>query len=360
MSTITKPKLSARSKKLYVSFSINGEQIRRSLNIEDTKANRKIAETQLIPQLIIKAHSGEFFNNIKIPTVDEFSKVSFEIHKNNRKVFTQESYMRAYELHIKPLFGDMKLDKIKPSLIASWQNNLLDKLSSSRVGIIRTIFYTILDDAFRDEYITKNPISLIRGPKKEEVRLKKPFSISEINKILDFITPKMKAYFAIGFYTGMRTGEIIALKWTDIDFDKKTIDISRAIRQGVESVPKTKSSVRQIEIIDILIPYLIQHRELSKDESIYIFETPQKKPFTTSAKIGTHYWTTCLEKLNIQYRNLYQMRHTFASMMISNGEDILWVSNMLGHKNSTTTLEKYARYIKQEKRSRGDFLLAQS
>jgi len=151
--------------------------------------------------------------------------------------------MRAYELHIKPIFGDMKLDKIKPSLIASWQNNLLDKLSSSRVGIIRTIFYTILDDAFRDEYITKNPISLIRGPKKEEVRLKKPFSISEINKILDFITPKMKAYFAIGFYTGMRTGEIIALKWTDIDFDKKTIDISKAIRQGVESVLKTKSSM---------------------------------------------------------------------------------------------------------------------
>lgn len=54
------------------------------------------------------------------------------------------------------------------------------------------------------------------------------------------------------------------------------------------------------------------------------------------------------------------MRHSFASMMISNGEDILWVSSMLGHKDSTTTLEKYARYIKQEKRSRGNFLLAQN
>ena len=54
------------------------------------------------------------------------------------------------------------------------------------------------------------------------------------------------------------------------------------------------------------------------------------------------------------------MRHTFASMMISNGEDILWVSNMLGHKDSTTTLEKYAKYVKQEKRVRGSFLLAQN
>ena len=221
MSTIRKPKLSARNKKLYVSFSVDGKQIRKSLNIEDTKANRKIAETQLIPQLIIKANSGEFFNNIKIPTVDEFSKISFEIHKNDRKYLTQKSYIRSYELHIKPVFGNIKLDKIKPSVIASWQNKLLNKLSSSTVQTIKIIFYTILDDALRDEYIEKNPIALIKAPKSEEIRLKKPFSIDEINQILNFITPKMKAYFAIGFYTGMRTGEIIALKWSDIDFEKK-------------------------------------------------------------------------------------------------------------------------------------------
>jgi len=360
MTTITKPKLSARSKKLYVSFSIDGEQVRRSLNIEDTKANRKIAETQLIPQLIIKAHSGEFFNNTKIPTVDEFAKVSFEIHKNNRKHFTQKSYIRSYDLHIKPTFGKMKLNKIKPSLIASWQNNLLDKLASSTVQTIRIIFHTMFDDAMRDEFIEKNPISLIKAPKSEERRLKKPFSIEEINKILNFITPKMKAYFAIGFYTGMRTGEIIALKWSDIDLEKKTINISRAIRQGVEDTPKTKNSIREVEILDVLIPYLIEHRKLSKDSSIYVFETYNNKPFTTSDKISSHYWRPCLKEENIEYRNLYQMRHSFASMMISNGEDILWVSSMLGHKDSTTTLEKYARYIKQDKRTRGNFLLAQN
>ena len=360
MSKITKPKITARNKKLYVSFSVDGQQVRKSLNLEDTKVNRHLAEVQVIPQLIIKANSGEFFNNTKIPTVDEFSKVSFDIHKNNRKIFTQQDYKRAYELHIKPIFGNIKLDKIKPSMIASWQNNLLEKLSSSRVGIIRTIFYTILDDGFRDEYINKNPMSLIKGPIKNEVRLKKPFSIEEINKILNFIPLKMKAYFAIGFYTGMRTGEIIGLKWSDICFEKKTINISRGIRQGIISTPKTKSSIREIEIIDILLPYLLEHKKISCNDSCYIFESSKKKPFTTSDKISIHYWKPSLKELNIEYRNLYQMRHTFASMMISNGEDILWVANMLGHKDSTTTLEKYARYIKQEKRSRGKFLLTQS
>ena len=93
------------------------------------------------------------------------------------------------------------------------------------------------------------------------------------------------------------------------------------------------------------------------NNNIYVFETYQKKPFTTGDKISSHYWRPLLKKLNIEYRNLYQMRHTFASMMIGNGEDILWVSNMLGHKDSSMTLQKYARYIKHNKRERGMFLL---
>ena len=60
----------------------------------------------------------------------------------------------------------------------------------------------------------------------------------------------------------------------------------------------------------------------------------------------------------ISYRNLYQMRHTFASLMIANGEDILWVSNMLGHKDSSMTLQVYARYVKQQHRKRATFLSA--
>lgn len=360
MSNITKPKLIARNNKLYVSFSVDGVQVRRSLNLEDTKVNRKIADTQLIPQLIIKANSGEFFKNTKIPTVDEFSKVSFEIHKNNRKMFTHQSYIRVYQLHIKDTFGNMELDKIKPSLIATWQNKLLEKLASKTVQSIRIVFNTILEDALRDEHINKNPISVVKSPSGEETRIKKPFSIEEINKILDFITPKMKAYFALGFYTGMRTGELIALKWTDIDFKNKIIKVQRAIRQGVEGKPKTKNSIREVEIIDALMPYLQEHRKLSRSDANYLFETYNNQPYTTSAKIGVSYWRPCLKELGIQYRNLYQMRHTFASLMISNGEDILWVANMLGHKDSTTTLEKYARYIKQEKRSRGTFLLAQN
>ena len=74
-------------------------------------------------------------------------------------------------------------------------------------------------------------------------------------------------------------------------------------------------------------------------------------------KISITYWKKVLKKLEIPYRNLYQMRHTFASVMIVSGEDILWVSNMLEHKNSNITLSTYIKYIKNDKKRRGTFLL---
>jgi integrase len=95
---------------------------------------------------------------------------------------------------------------------------------------------------------------------------------------------------------------------------------------------------------------------LVKDKSEYVFETYFGEPFNTCDKISSHYWRPTLKNLGITYRNLYQMRHTFASLMISNGEDILWVSNMLGHKHSSMTLDMYARYIRQKNRKRATFL----
>jgi len=146
------------------------------------------------------------------------------------------------------------------------------------------------------------------------------------------------------------------IKWEDVDWDEGIIHVRRSRRQGIETLPKTKNSIREVEIIDVLMPYLQKHRELVSKKSVYIFETYLNEPFTTCDKISLWYWKPALTKAGVPYRNLYQMRHSFASLMIANGEDILWVSNMLGHKDSSMTLQKYARYIKQTRRKRASFL----
>jgi len=349
---------------LWIDFFYLSKRYRRSLELNATKANIKLAEAKIIPEIVYKLNQGVFFEieenkTNKDITVDEMAKMSFEMHKHERRELTRKGIEGYYKNRIKKQFGGRKVTSIKASEIAIWQSRLLDTLATKTVKDIRTVFNTILEDAMRDEIIDRNPFRLVKSPILTDVREKNPFSVEEIFTILENVDEKMRAFFALGFFTGMRTGELIGLKWCDIDFKEATLRVERSRREGIESLPKTKNSIREIEILDALMPYLKHHRAISRDDQIYVFETYMSKPFNTVDKISVWYWRPLLEKLNIKYRNLYQMRHTFASMMIANGEDILWVSAMLGHKDSSMTLSKYARYIKVKNKKRGVFLVAE-
>jgi integrase len=353
---MTEPKLYTRGVKLWVRFSLNGEVIKRSLNIEDSKANRKLATTQIIPQMLLKAHSGEFFENKIVPTIKEMIDISLKMNRASRKANTHNSYNYVLNKHVIPVFGNRKIDSIKASELTLWQNDLLKTLSNKAVINVRIVFNGIFQDALRDEIISKNPFSIIKAPQNIAKNENIPFSKEEVFRILDASPEKIKLFFAIGFFTGMRTGEITALKWSDIDLENKVIQVRRTRNKGVETTPKTKSSIRDVDILDVLLPYLENHLQFKTDNE-YVFLARDNVPFNSSNKISSIYWARVLKELNIPYRNLYQMRHTFASMMIASGEDILWVSSMLGHKNANITLQVYAKYIKNDKKSRGTFLL---
>ena len=358
---IKQMKLISRKGKLWITFYHQSKRYRKSLNLDDTKTNRKLAETKLIPEIAYKLSTEEFIEtNIveKVPTVDEFMQVSFEMHEVHRRVLTQEKHKYFYEKYIKPQFGKRKIDEIKPSEIATWQSRLLRTQSTKSLSIMRAVFNVMFTDALADEIITRNPLKLVKKPVNVPVRKIAPFSEDEIFILLNAIDEKVRAIFAIGFFTGMRTGEILALKWSDIDFKKRIIKVRRARRKAIESSPKTKSSIRDVEIIDVLLPYLHYHMKFKIDESEYIFTNTRQKPYTDFSGVSQSYWRPVFKGLDIEYRNPYQMRHTFASMMISNGEDILWVSKMLGHTTSAMTLTMYARYVENKNRKRGAFLTA--
>ena len=351
-----KMKIISRSNKLYLHFSYNGQMVRKSMKMEDTTKNRTILKKQIIPEIHKQLVMGEFFEKENKLTLDEFAEKSFKMNEATRRYLTNKWYRDTYRLHIQPTFGHIQLDKIKRSDLVTWQNTLTNKLAGKTVQGIRAIFMTIFQDALKDEVIDKNYLSLVKTPKIVDVIKKKPFTVDEIYQIIDNCSDKIRAYFAIGFFTGMRTGEIIALKWEEIDFDEKLIKIRHSIRAGQYTEPKTMSSIRDIEILDVLMPYLIKHREIVKHDSVFVFETYEDKPFNTSDKISSHYWKKVLIAQNIEYRNLYQMRHTFASQMLMNNESILWVAKMLGHKDSSMTLQKYARYIPSQNVERASFL----
>ncbi len=340
---------------LYIDFTFQGKRYRKPLGLEDTPKNRKIAKTQIIPEIQVRLNNGKFIENEnKVPTLDEYKLESFEMHKGTRKQSTQDDYRISYDKHISPHLGDMKLDKIKPSHIAKWQSKILESVSARRSRNIRAVLSGILQDAVRDEIILSNPVSLVKIAKVEKVDIT-PFSQDEIFTILDNAEGQFKNFFALAFFTGMRSGEMIGLRWSDINFTRGEISISQAIRMGEISSTKTVASKRTIDIIGSLVPFLLEQKKLTGDCE-YVFVNESREHIYDIKRIRDTHWKRTLKKCNIKYRPIYHTRHTFATIMLENGEDILWVSNMLGHTDATMTLSKYARYIKRDNKTRGAFL----
>lgn len=357
MQKMTQPKLYTRGKKLWIRFSLNGEVIKKSLNIEDNKVNRKLANSQIIPQLILKVNTGEFFENDtqKIPTVKEYAEISFQLHALERKKSTIYDYESSLRLHILPSFCNIKLSNIKPSDIQLWQNKLLETLKPRRVRNIRATFNTIFEDALRDEIILKNPISKVKTPKLDNVDVQS-FSLKEIKLLISKAKGELQSFVALGFFTGLRSGEMIGLKWEDVNFSRKEIYINRAIKMGIVSTPKTQNSIRTIDIIDSLLPYLQDQFKRTGKKNSYMFLNKNGQHYYDIKRIRDTKWKNLLTECNLEYRTIYQMRHSFATIMIENGEDVLWVSNMLGHLDSSITLKIYAKYKKKHEVKRAIFL----
>ncbi len=238
------------------------------------------------------------------------------------------------------------LTQIIEHYLAKWQSKLLEKLSPSRVRNIRAVLTGIFKDALIDEIIDKNPVSLISVPKIEKTKIT-PFSQEEIFKILNNSQGQNRNFFALGFFTGMRSGEMIGLKWSDIDFTRVEINISRGIRMGRISATKTIGSIRTIDIIGSLMPFLLEQKKLTGDCE-YVFVNDKKEHIYDIKRIRDTHWKKTLKKAELKYRTIYQTRHTFATVMLENGEDILWVSNMLGHVDATMTLASMQNMLNEK------------
>ena len=163
-----------------------------------------------------------------------------------------------------------------------------------------------------------------------------------------------KNILGVAFFTGMRAGEILALKWKDINFENKSITIETQRTRGYTKKPKTKSSIRTIDMISQCEVFLKEQRKLT-GLGEYIFLNTKNKIFYGSGDLQ-YKWYDVLRRLKLEKRGIHQTRHTFASNMLSNMENPLWVSQMLGHKSLVITLNTYTKYIKKDRNAKTTFL----
>ncbi|WP_066155529.1 tyrosine-type recombinase/integrase [Aliarcobacter cryaerophilus] len=324
---------------LYI--DINGK--RTSSKLQDTPTNRKLLENQY--------KNTEFYKKFNVKTkgktVLEFCREVLEEKEKKLQPTTIRSYYSLFESRIVPFFGKKYPHEITPAKIKDWYSTFKDRttLNTCVTGILIPAF----ENAIIEGYIQTTPF-IVKFPTLKSDYEMKPFTLQEIDLILTYKENPYKQFLGVAFFTGARTGEILALEWKDIDFENKTITINKTRTLGITKIPKTKSSIRVIDMLPQCEFFLREQRKIT-GLSQNVFLRASGKIFSHSGDLAKG-WHKLLKSLNLEKRSIYQTRHTFASNMLSNKEEPLWVSQMLGHKNLNITLEKYTKYLKVEKTGR--------
>ena len=334
-----------------------GNRFRFSTGMKETPSSYKEIEKNKFQ--LVEDHFQGLFQTLENKEIVIFEDVAFlalkEAEADRGKKDGTKDYENILKLDVLPFFGKLPLKDIKVKDIKAWVSEIAEQeLSQSRFNKKYYVVKRVLDYACENEYIESNPISHVkRGSKlfsKPKDKSNEYFSKEERNIILNDTcengTPKDKIDFPfintfihVALLTGARTGEIMALKLEDIDFENNTITIQRSIRKGIIAGTKT-GKTRIVPMIKTLKEVLLKW--IGTSNRVWLFpKTTIDFPYSDSRTIVDKYYKPLLSRLNLKYRVLYNTRHSFASVAVENKIPISTVSRCLGHSTTQITQKAY-------------------
>ncbi len=348
----------------YIAFNVNNKRKNRTTGLESTKRNLIVVKNELLPQIAQELQSIKYNNQCHIivshkdTILENFADNHFILHKDKVRSHVYTRDFNNYQKHILPYFKGRQLDSIKPMELEAWQNRLMSKYNPSSVKKYRSILYGIFTRALQNEIMSKNPFDNVVAPRaksgvilESKDEIVNPFTQKEIDKLISMDDDTyMPNFIKLMANSGIRPGEIIALTWNDINFEKRTININKTIVNGNIGLPKTQTSIRCIDMIQGAYEALQEQYKLTKDFE-YVFISSENKMFYSHDIINLNLRKR-LKLLDLEVRSLYQLRHSFASRLIKSGIDITWISKTLGHKSLDITLSVYTKYIKEDEEVR--------
>lgn len=378
-----------RGNKWYYSFEASSVDGKRKRIERVGGRTKKEAEAALRKALQEYENAGLHFEPSEISVADYMDYWFKNYVQVNCKYNTQCGYEAIIKNHIKPVLGVYKLKSLTPAMLQEFVNNkYLSGLSKHHLTNIISVLSGSLKYAVHPcNFIKDNPMQYVKYPKYEHSKTEinhKVITTEEFNHIIErfpmgttFHIPIM-----IGYYTGCRIGEVMALTWDDIDLDKGIIDINKIIYKRKPNwyfgSTKTESSVRKIKIGKTLIDTLKQHRKLQMENRLkygqhYIqqYEVEERDgdetlrriysfPLSVNPGVMKPIQMVCTKEngeiatpdtfkyasrvinysLGIPF-NFHSLRHTHATILIENGANIKDVQTRLGHANIETTLDTY-------------------
>lgn len=351
----------ASASTIEIDFRYQGTRCRERLKLEPTPANLKKAARHRAA-IIDAIESGSFDYQVTFPRskharkfmrgdrLDNYLRQWLVAKQPTLKASTVKTYTTIIERLIIPALGELMLAEITRSAVRNWVAGL--SCGNKRISNILTVLRGALGDAMYDELIDSNPLQGWHYRRNETPTNKgpDPFTREEQAAILAACSPQLRPLIQFAFWTGMRPSEYIALEWGDIDWLRMEISVTKSstfAAKGQFEDTKTSAGRRAIAILPPAADALQAQKAYTRlHPSGRIFLWPRsQRPFLGDADIREKLWRPAVMRSGVRYRTLYQTRHTFASMMLSAGEPLAWVSKQLGHRDVVFTARTYANWI---------------
>lgn len=337
---------------------------------------RKKDAERVIRQLQLDFANGNYgkAKDTNIKTFDDLFNLWFESYENTVKPNTAETKKIRYERVVKPLIGNANIKKITPALAQQIVNKLAAKYKSYRQYLV--ILNSPLNYAVKLSMLDVNVFKLVIFPKATDKKKYKHiesdnnfYSKDELITFLENVKGynfKYYTFFRLLAYSGMRSGECLALQWKDIDFNDQTITITKTTaynpgkKETTINTPKTKKSKRVISIDDVTLSVLKKWRLQQQKRLLkFGFNTNNSQQFLFTNPETNKYYPSHVATswLGTVYRNFPDMkkitahgfRHTHASLLFESGANIKEVQERLGHSTSKMTLDIYTHVTQNRK-----------
>ncbi len=320
--------------------SETGKRKQKWINAGKTKreAERKLSD------IMSDVHNGTY-RDIKKSTFGQFSDLWLESYaKTKTKPSTLRSYQDIIKNHLTPVFGDYLLTDISTAMLQRYVAKRLDCVKPKTVINELVPLKKMLKHAVTWDYLKVNPADYVEKPRveKEEMEILSP---AEINKFLDCVTPKYKPFFLTAVLTGMRRGELLGLQWGDIDWNHSQIHVRRSLWQKKFVTPKSKASVRRIDMSPTLALELKKHKLSSPpSDTDSVFCNPEGRPLNPDSLVKRQF-LPALRRAKIRRIRFHDLRHSNVALRTEQGQNIKYIQNQLGHASIQTTLDRYGHLI---------------
>ncbi len=313
-----------------------------------SKLSVAIAESQQLDM----SRSGEY-------TVAEWLRLWFELYaKPSIRPSTAGYYKRGIEQYTVPRIGHVRLNKLTSREIQKLYKDLLENgrtreqqrkkkpgLSGSTVRGVHTMLHSALDRAVKERLLIRNPADGCVVPKAthQEMKTLRP---EDLKAYLDAAERRSAlAMFYLELVSGIRKGELVALRWEDLDVEQRTVSVSKQATKDennhlIVARPKTENSVRLISIPQEAVELLVREHAKHPDNP-WLFPSSRTGAMYHPDSVATLH-QRILKDAGLEHLRFHDLRHTFATLALQNGVDIKTVSGMLGHFSAGFTLDTYA------------------